>query len=437
MTSLFMPFANMHTQLLAALTDYSGEDGHLWRIKQRKTAAEYASYILRDITVAWKKQVCRGVRLRHSLKPWSLHKWKYSLVVMEPKWQPNGGQSCLEECGNTGWCQFCGGKGIGACCKRGGAAAGTDASECGQFDVPDVEEQICVHADCAQSNSRYEKIGWLWQSGKVEEETYNVTGASACQSTCQTAHLKKSVHAGKEHAPATAFNYKMKNGRCECMSGHLQGELKRVLDSKYISGPTFCPTFQTGSATEDEEAGTGSDVQKVPMQEIEIACNKSEGAKDVQDLEEKQPGWIKACGATAAAHIVKEFNPFYQRFAKFVERLSWMSGCGDADNDAGVAGVDENDWNAIVDFPFGKYSDCDWQKEQKRKDEDWMPDLEKKRGWFGQSRINMQEQAMMQTPYAAPGWLVRLMKKYNCLDRTARGDVGSGKSAVVQSIFSG
>merc|ERR1719240_2340557 len=74
----------------------------------------------------------------------------------------------------------------------------------------------------------------------------------------------------------------------------------------------------------------------------------------------------------------QRFNPFYQKFAKFVERLAWVSGCGDSDHDAGVAGVDEKDWNGIVDFPFGNFASCDWKKEEQRTENKWVPDMEKK-----------------------------------------------------------
>jgi len=445
MTSLFMPFANMHTQLLAALTDYSGWDANLWQTKQKKTAAEYASFILRDITDAWKKQVCRTVRLRHSLKAYSASKYRYSFVVLEPVWQPNAGQSCKDKCDDkTGWCNFCGGRGVGACCKRGGVEDGTDPSECKQFDVvkEGAKHPVCVHTDCAQSSSKYEKK-WFTAGEKLAE--IEVTGASACQSYCQTAHMDDELRKGidkfepqidadpaDQKEPATVFNFRM-DGKCECLSGRfgLHGDLIRKTRKDYISGPVYCPTGQT--VHEDEEQD--SELPTVPMYETEV-CEKSEAAYDVQDLE-KQTDWIKQCSANATAHVVKEFNPFYQRFAKFTERLAWVSGCGDEKYDVGVAGYEEEDWNAIVDFPFGTFSECNWRKEGKRKEHEWVPDDLKKRGWLGQSRINMQEQAKMESPFPAPGWLVRLMKKYNCIDRTARSDVGSGKSAVVESIFSG
>jgi hypothetical protein len=449
MTGLFMPFANMHTQILAALNDYSGDaDKQLWHIKQRRTAAEYATFILDQVTDAWKKQVCRTVRLRHSLKPFSANKYKYTFVTLEPKWQPNAGEECKSKCNDkTGWCNFCGGKGVGACCSRGGYADGTDPSECKTFDVMKNKNPICVHNDCAQSGGKYEEV--RFRGAIVVAEVTNTSGASACQTYCQTAHIQglnflskgedpvASGTAGKP--PATVFNFKAQDGKCQCLSGSYLGsgsQLKRELrKNEYISGPVYCPTGQTVGGEEDEEQD--AELPTVPMNEVKVCNEKSEPVSDVHELEEKHSEWVKECSANATAQVVRDFNPFYQKFAKFVERLAWVSGCGDADHDAGVAGVDENDWNGIVDFPFGNFATCDWKKEEQRTDNEWVPDMEKKRGWLGQSKINMQEQATMATPFAAPGWLVRLMKKYSCLDRTSRRDVANGRSAAIESAFSG
>jgi hypothetical protein len=443
LSSLFMPFANMHTQILAALTDYSGDDKHLWSIEQKRTAAEYASFILNDITTAWKNQVCRTVRLRHSLNTGlSWQKYKYMFVTLEPVWQPNAGDTCLEQCkGEAGWCNFCGGKGVGACCRRGGVDAGLDPSECAQFDVFGNEKNpVCVHADCAQSSSKYEE---KWGRNAVVVAQIQAEGANACQVFCQTAHMpEKSVEAmeaaaAAEKLPASVFNYKT-DGKCQCLSGTVGvgGDLVRHLrKNEYISGPVYCPVGSSAGSEEDEEQD--NEKATVPMREVKVCDEKSAPVNDVLDLEKKESKWVKACSANATAQAVKDFNPFYQRFAKFVERLSWVSGCGDEMNDAGVNGFDESDWNAIVDFPFGSFSQCDWYKEGKRDDEQWIPDEEKARGWFGQSKINMKEQSMMNIPFAAPGWLIRLMKKYKCLARTAASDVGGGKSSAFETIFSG
>jgi hypothetical protein len=443
LTGLFMPFANMHTQILAALTDYSGDDKDLWSIKQRKTAAEYASFILSDVTDAWKKQVCRTVRLRHSLNTGlTWQKYKYMFITLEPMWQPNAGDTCLSQCkGEAGWCNFCGGKGVGACCRRGGVDAGLDPMECKQFDVFGGEKDpVCVHTDCAQSSSKYEE---KWgRSGVLVDQT-QAEGAAACQVFCQSAHLpEKSVGAMEANStklPASVFNYK-RDGKCQCLSGQVgvHGDLIRHLrKNEYISGPVYCPAGQAMFAGAEEDEEQDNEMATVPMKEVMVCDEKSAPVSDVHDLEKTQQKWVKECGANATAQAIKDFNPFYQRFAQFVERLAWVSGCGDVENDAGVNGFMEGDWNAIVDFPFGTFDQCDWHKEAARNDDQWIPDSDKKRGWLGQSKINMQEQSMMRIPYAGPGWLVRLMKKYKCLARTAKNDVGGGKSSAFEAIFSG
>jgi len=386
--------------------------------------------------------------LRHSLAPVSVTQYRYMIVTLRPVWQPNAGAHCLEKCNKEGgWCNFCGGKGVGACCSRmGSTAAKKDPSECGQFDVfgKATDAPVCVHTHCSQSNSKYASDKWMKSSRHKSfvAVEFNFTDAEECQTFCQTAHIateKVADASGEDTEPATVFNFK-KDGKCQCLKGSIgpYGDLKREYrKNEYISGPVYCPNNPPHKDDEDEEQD--NELAKVPMQEVRVNENKSKPVKNVQQLETEDGEYVKDSVAKAASYAVKEFNPFYQHLAKFVERLSWVSGCGDAKYDAGpaegVEGFEEDDWDAIVDFPFGYFNQCDWRREEKRTDEEWAPDDEHKRGWLSASKINMGEQAKMRTPYPAPGWLVRLMKKYRCLALTAQDGQQSGKSATIASVF--
>merc|ERR1711879_449384 len=68
LSGLFMPFANLHTQVQALLTDYPSMTNlnMNWQRQARSSAAEYGSFLTKSLLDAWKIQVCRTVRLRHS-----------------------------------------------------------------------------------------------------------------------------------------------------------------------------------------------------------------------------------------------------------------------------------------------------------------------------------------------------------------------------------
>jgi len=67
MSGLFMPFANMHTQVLSMLTDHPYDDKMQWGESLKTTAAEYGDYMMTHLLKAWKAQVCRTMRLRYSM----------------------------------------------------------------------------------------------------------------------------------------------------------------------------------------------------------------------------------------------------------------------------------------------------------------------------------------------------------------------------------
>merc|ERR1719247_2133647 len=114
------------------LADHPYDDKMAWRANLKSTAAEYGAHMAEHILGAWKAQVCRTMRLRHSIG--GLGTWKYQWVVLKQMSQPHASENCWKKCGETsGWCDWCGGKELGACCKKGETS---DGGVCKQFDPP-------------------------------------------------------------------------------------------------------------------------------------------------------------------------------------------------------------------------------------------------------------------------------------------------------------
>jgi hypothetical protein len=160
MGGLFMPFANMHTQMLMLLADHPYDDKMQWRPTLKATSAEYGEYMLRHMVSAWNAQVCRTVRLRQSLSADQFGKWKYQWIVLKREDQPHAAKDCSSKCDKEGWCDFCGGKDFGACCQAGNSTGAV----CSQFSPPlntrgsvlsSSSYRACVHTDCFQSQTRY------------------------------------------------------------------------------------------------------------------------------------------------------------------------------------------------------------------------------------------------------------------------------------------
>eukprot|EP00929_Paragymnodinium_shiwhaense_P037990 TRINITY_DN20143_c0_g1_i1.p1 TRINITY_DN20143_c0_g1~~TRINITY_DN20143_c0_g1_i1.p1 ORF type:complete len:1155 (-),score=356.77 TRINITY_DN20143_c0_g1_i1:177-3554(-) len=434
LTGLFMPFANMHTQLLAALSDWHDKSDHMqWNTLMKQRSAEYALYMLKQITKAWKAQVCRTVRLRHSAKLTEFG-WKYQFVALAPKWQPNAGDTCMEQCGGkAGWCNFCGGVGVGACCKLGSEKDAENAPECAAFDIPSnrvlANHHICVHTDCFQDNSYYSG------TDQVGETNYDPKTPDECQAYCHA------MGPGK----AAVFNFKKEwfSYGCSCYEG---GEgLYRINHEEGISGPTVCPK-EEALPTQTKEMK--DHMPHIPMKQV-AECVKSAAMSNVEDLEEKDPDWVKTCLMKATETTIKDFNPFYQRFAKFVERLEWMSGCGDLEHDGGVQGYEEENWEAISgDGDVGSFSECKWEKdedgnelpEDQVKPGEWTgDDLEFAQGITGTSRINLEEQSKMKVKFPVPAWLARLRNQKECLKNAAADGVGKrdSRSSIQNMILTG
>jgi len=408
---LFMPFANMHTQMLSMLADHPYDDKMQWRPTLKSTAAEYGAYMLEHVIGAWKAQVCRTMRLRQSLK--NVIYYRYQWVVLKPQYQPHAAQSCTEKCGGkSGWCDFCGGKNVGACCKRGDTS---DDPVCKKFDAPldsgiltSSAYHVCVHTDCIQSNMAYEGTALKTIDGggaPIEPEE--------CQQICQ------------DMAGAVAFS--AGGHKCTCLK---EEGLKRIKYIGYHSGPTVCgkPDDSVEAREEAFEVNVDEAMPNVPMDEVEPCDEKSPAESDFSQVEKKHLGWNHACLTNATKVITSEFNQFYKRIGRFVDSMAWMAGCG-AQRELQW---DQGGWHEVSkEFNGGSFSQCNWDREEEMdaKMVHYQEDAERARGWTGTSKVVMESMKAAVANYPMPAWLHDLRRQLKCLKDTAKGQVTAGADA--------
>jgi hypothetical protein len=411
---LFMPFANMHTQMLQMLADHPYDIKMEWKDALQSTAAEYGTFMLEHMLNAWNAQVCRSVRLRESWAKGSLTQIKYQFTVLKPKYQPNAGQSCSSAC-SSGWCDFCGGEHVGACC-----GAGSEDPVCKSFgNLPQSSKKICIHMDCIQTDTKYTA------SNPVEKgETPGMQG-DECQQLCQ------------EEADAVAFSLSA-TGKCTCLK---QEGLEMHAEPGSQSGPATCA--EVNDSLEARETAYANMLKEttpeVPIEEIEPCRDepgKSNPASNIRQVEQNQKPWLQTCLKKATGEVMKEYNRFYKRMAKFVDTMAWQAGCvaqREVDREHGG-------WLQISqDFDAGSFQDCNWAFEKKL-DEKHPPEVdeERSRGWTGTNKINMDTQATIEHKYPMPSWLWDLKRQLPCLKKTAGGqvaDISDGRSTAVENLM--
>jgi len=423
MGGLFMPFANMHTQMLSMLADHPYQDKMEWRTTLRATAAEYGAYMLKHTVAAWKAQVCRTMRLRQSMSGMTGSTWKYQWIVLKPVTQPNAAKQCGETCGadgvaseGGGWCDWCGGKNVGACCKHG------DTSDpiCKKFDAPVVEgtftngwPAVCVHNDCIQSNTAY--------NGDTVKVFMDKMTPEECQSKCVS--------------EAGAVKFTLKEKSCTCFK---TGATRHTEDG-VSSGPTICakPDDSVEAREDRFQAQLEESAINAPMKEIETCDSKSEGVSDYAQAEKDHPEWVKKCMTSAVSVITKEFNSFYKRIGTSLDSMAWSAGCGAQRATA----WDEGGWNSVSQdsFDSGSFGDCDWNKEEEMdKKMRWHEDTSHSRGWTGTSKVDMDSQAKATIGFPMPTWLKDLSRQMPCLENTAAGKVkdnADGRSTAINTMM--
>jgi len=419
MSGLFMPFANMHTQLLGLLADHPYDDDMQWGSALKATSAEYGVYMLDHLLSAWKAQVCRTMRLRHSQK--SGIYWSYNIVVLKGVEQPHAAEDCSAQCGGTsGWCNYCGGKDEGACCTKG------DDGVCKMFDVPEKfyggKYAACVQTDCIQKNTGYYGGPPL---KKFEEDVPRLP--EECQQLCWAV------------TGAVAFTLNDGGKTCSCLA---QKDLNRHQEEGAFSGPTVCKKMSDPASILEQEKAFEKNLNetvRVPMEELDNLCPKSPSVSDAADLEKTHPDWVRTCYKDATKAVTREYNKFYQRFAQFVDMLAWKAGCGMPHEVTWSVNAKSNGFEKVSkDFDGGSFADCDWDREETMDQTMWIFDAEKARGWLGLNRINMDEQKTMTIKYPMPAWLHDLKNTHNCLKNTAAGQVANpndDKSTQINDIM--
>ncbi|CAK8992525.1 unnamed protein product [Durusdinium trenchii] len=405
--SLFLPFATMHTQLLAFLKAFPPAQEPRYDESQEQTSAEYAGFLLSGIVEAWKAQSCRQVRLRELLVP---TQWpKYEVTVLKPQDQPNAGLNCKSQCGKLGWCNFCGGEGLGACCQHQDPS---NPKECrrltqrGPFwrNYMGISSSFdtCLHMDCQQKEIKY---------GEDYKRTM-ATDWSACQKICQLEDKCAFFTFWEDYepncylSPVTAYKY---------------------LHTGSVSGPKHCPTFKgpSGSGDQDSEA---ADVETLPMKEFR-PCGES--AKSISDQEfEKRSGEIQAyiskCYPLVFKEVVEDFNPLYLRFISAAQGFAEKAGC----SHEGLIG-NENVTLIAGQNNFGDFSECKWGEESSAPTEQWTPDVKRREsGMLGlwESKVNLKKQQRLQL-FPAPEWLHARLPLFQCLEKKYPGSTEEGASA--------
>jgi hypothetical protein len=193
-------------------------------------------------------------------------------------------------------------------------------------------------------------------------------------------------------------------------------------------------------AIEDMYEKTLSELPMVPMEEAE-PCQKSPAVSNFPQLEEEHAEWVSGCVLSATKVATVEYNKFYQRFANFVDMLTWKAGCGAQHEVPWEMSAKLNGFEKVSStFDAGYFSGCDWDREEKldESQKGWRFDDVSARGWTGTSRHNMDEQAAVKSQYPMPSWLRDLRNVRTCMQKTAAGDgadINSGISASVDTVM--
>merc|ERR1719446_390788 len=119
-------------------------------------------------------------------------------------------------------------------------------------------------------------------------------------------------------------------------------------------------------------------------------CEKSPAESNFEEVEKKHPEWVKQCYDKATKVVMKDYNEFHLKFAKFVDRLAWSSGCGGNTDEVFRNSKDDPTEQVSSVYDAGTFDHCDWQHEAEKDDNMWHLDEDRARGWTGTSRITME-----------------------------------------------
>jgi hypothetical protein len=270
---------------------------------------------------------------------------------------------------------------------------------------------VCMHNDCEQQDLYY-------KGGAKLHEWENVTSWEACQAECLL--LKKSARTNLTDVPMIFTWSPHRRVQCKCRAKDTSSV--RIFMQGAVSGPVPCPGQRQAEAAPTEEAKAAT--PKVPVIES-YPCSGSQWVTNLEGLQsnheenETHNPWIHECYQNVSKEVATtEFNPFYSRFAQFVDRLAWRAGCGPHPD------LTENeDFGAISNNSFfGNFGDCDWERVKKSgEDPEWMPDEERAKAWFGHSKVTLDEQAQLSLKYPIPVWLESRRGMLECLAQASQG----------------
>eukprot|EP00931_Biecheleriopsis_adriatica_P068488 TRINITY_DN4242_c0_g1_i1.p1 TRINITY_DN4242_c0_g1~~TRINITY_DN4242_c0_g1_i1.p1 ORF type:complete len:831 (+),score=154.48 TRINITY_DN4242_c0_g1_i1:66-2558(+) len=434
--ALFVPFSMMHTEILSVLVDHPPAGSYEnWRKAAEQTAGEYAAFIYGKLRDAWVSQTCRSIRLREKKKGFWSKAHSYELIALVPEFQPHAGEDCWKKCGEQrGWCNWCGGKDAGACCKKGETET---MSECKKIDIPEANhlfglgkgKHICVHADCQQEGAKYtnniRKCGDDIEPENVAKRSnpfakilnlfkgdlaFETEDWIFCQGKCQ------------ECPACKTWTWYKETKKCNLQDG----TGKRVLQKGAISGPRFCPGKGAAPADEDrqsmrEAAEQEDKTAKPPTEEVpnfptdeESPCNYSQPI-DWEKFDEGIHPYVETCYPLVMKAISGDFNEFYSKFAKTFDNLAHAAGCNETKKEQAEY-VDL--WDQIsLNNNFSEWKTCKWeerlQKLQKNKNT-WIPEYEKSKDG---SKITFLKQKLLPA-FPGPEWLERRRALLPCIKKT-------------------
>lgn len=318
--SLFLPFSKMHVQLQEFITKYPPQGPHPpMGAELKRTAAEYAQFLLTGMKDSWQTQICRSIRLRESEdKASGKGKNLYNISYLSPVTQSHSGEDCYGECNQvSGWCDFCGGKDVGACCLKD---AKSDRDECNQFEgqIPNakkmglVSHHVCMYTDC--------------QMHKTKFAQGTLGGPSDNWQRCQTLLQKE----GEDYQFFTWYPPVGKqDSRCYFHKKGAAREYDRK--SNPISGPRECPKLDTAKRVQTK--AQKKQVMTIETEELPACSSQSPPVirtnfvELVRDDASGVARWLKGCWPEALREPAVEFNSFYRRFVGEVDHLATMAGC--------------------------------------------------------------------------------------------------------------
>jgi len=286
------------------------------------------------------------------------------------------------------------------------------------------EDKFCVNTACISKNVGY--YGY-----KVHEDKTKIHTPEGCQQICQPFADKGAI----------AFTLKNDNTKCKCLAkdGTEGKELKLMVEEGSFSGPLTCDKKTSVEVLEEQIDDTQQENARVPMEEV-APCDKSEGVSNFEDLEQKNPEWIKTCYKKSTQVLTKEYNKFYLRFGKFVDSLTWKAGCGSQHKIEWVRNDRADNYLEVSEQnDAGLFSECNWRMEEKKDKDQYIFDEVRARGILGNSKVNLDEQKKIKMMYPMPAWLHDLRDTEECLLKSIAGsqveNPDSGRSSAVGTIM--